>query len=308
MASAAQHHFLPRCYLEGFTDPADGKLWAIGPPDRRVIRLLPKNAARERNMYRATFKEGHSGDPDIAEKALSHLEGEFSDIVRRIEKGEFPRIEKDRVDLATFIAFMETRIPEWQRLRGEHFLRFMKEKMREQASDPEKWDAMMTKICEMKGLDLSPEEREEHRLQTLDIDKNFNATVRKGSFPVKEMFDIAEYLWPIIYRMNWHIVKTATPSFCTSSRPVARKFPGIHDWDAGYEQQGVEVTFPLTSRHVLIMTWNDGPEDFFEVPKEVIGGINERTIMCAPWAYAPAENLLPEASNYKDYKTPEPAG
>lgn len=50
MASSAQYHFLPRGYLDGFTDPVDGKLWALGPPDRKTS-----------DFFRRTQRESGTG-------------------------------------------------------------------------------------------------------------------------------------------------------------------------------------------------------------------------------------------------------
>jgi hypothetical protein len=80
---ARDHHFVPQCYLAGFTDTGTqaGRLCVYDIIARRFFRAKPKNVAFEVDFNRVEV-EGHP--PDILETGFGQLEGHAASVIRRI--------------------------------------------------------------------------------------------------------------------------------------------------------------------------------------------------------------------------------
>jgi hypothetical protein len=107
---ARRHHYVPRCWLTGFTDTGDrdGKLWVTDLPRRKQWRTSPGNAGFIKDFYRLSDEQI---DPVFAEKALSQIEGEIAPILRRVDQElREPGVEEFEA-LLYFIAIQWARVP-----------------------------------------------------------------------------------------------------------------------------------------------------------------------------------------------------
>jgi hypothetical protein len=73
------HHYVPRFYLDRFSDE-DGYIWAYDKFKDKVLRVLPENIAGENKFYDLTEFQGGNIDPLELEKQFSDLESEASKI------------------------------------------------------------------------------------------------------------------------------------------------------------------------------------------------------------------------------------
>src|SRR3974390_2669136 len=111
---ARDHHFLPQCYLAGFTDTGtvDGRLCVYDFVAERFFRQKPKNVAFEVDFNRINV-DGHP--PDALERAFGEFEGNAAAVVRRIcESGELPA-DEDLSYVLNLIALLATRNPRMRR-------------------------------------------------------------------------------------------------------------------------------------------------------------------------------------------------
>ena len=70
-ASPKQHHFVPRFYLERFTDPK-GHVWTFDKSTDKVFATSPSKLARESGFYEAPTL-GNEIDQTVMEDMLSAL-------------------------------------------------------------------------------------------------------------------------------------------------------------------------------------------------------------------------------------------
>lgn len=80
-ASPKQHHFVPRFYLERFTDP-EGHVWTFDKSTDKVFATSPSKLARESGFYEAPTL-GNEIDQTVMEDMLSALESNASAIMAR---------------------------------------------------------------------------------------------------------------------------------------------------------------------------------------------------------------------------------
>lgn len=112
MTSPKLHHYVPRFYLEQFTDSAGGGLWVWDKDVNRVFRVDPKGIAAQTHFYRLRYLEAEGHDSLALEKQLSSLEGsgaalqaDFLDVIRKADLGDsFYTAPESREEFALFIA------------------------------------------------------------------------------------------------------------------------------------------------------------------------------------------------------------
>lgn len=105
---AKLHHYVPQGYLRGFANERE-RLTAL-PLDRsrQTFTALVKNVAARTHFHTIPGAE----EPDGFEKILGVVEGEAVDIIRRMESGEFPLCEEDRMSLSFYLALQAVRGPD----------------------------------------------------------------------------------------------------------------------------------------------------------------------------------------------------
>ena len=84
---ARKHHFVPQCYLAGFTDDGSktGNLCVFDFQVHRFFRTKPKNVAFEMDFNRF---ETNNYPPDALESAFGQFEGKVASVIRDISRAE----------------------------------------------------------------------------------------------------------------------------------------------------------------------------------------------------------------------------
>jgi Protein of unknown function (DUF4238) len=107
---ARNHHFVPQCYLAGFTDKRtkQGRLWVCDFTARRVFQQRPKNVAFEVDFNRFETTNGHA---DELERAFGEFERHVASvIVQIVTTGLMPPDDKLSY-LVNFITLLAVRHP-----------------------------------------------------------------------------------------------------------------------------------------------------------------------------------------------------
>lgn len=107
-SAAKLHHYVPQGYLRGFATDS-GRITAV-PLDqaRQPFTTSTKNVAARTHFHTVSGAE----EPDSFEKALSLVEDDAILIIRRMQGGEFPLSEPDRLSLSHFFALQAVRGPD----------------------------------------------------------------------------------------------------------------------------------------------------------------------------------------------------
>jgi hypothetical protein len=112
------HHYVPRFYLERFTD-AEGRLWAWDKVRNVSFPTAPLRVAAETHFYRQDDLAEAGHDPLTLEKQLADNEGEVANITGQwidwlidIPQGEkipVPQINREIVSLFLCLQYLRTR-------------------------------------------------------------------------------------------------------------------------------------------------------------------------------------------------------
>ena len=107
---ARNHHFVPQCYLAGFTDTGTklGRFWVCDFLVQRSFRQRPKKVAFEVDFNRF---EAVAHPPDALEKAFGQFERQVASLIQQIAKNRALPPDADLSYLVNFITLLAVRHP-----------------------------------------------------------------------------------------------------------------------------------------------------------------------------------------------------
>src|ERR1700690_533222 len=85
-AEPRRHHYVPRCWLAGFTDTGEkeGRLFVTDLKRQNQWGAVPGTAGFIRDFYR--LEGEHVDDPVLAEKSLSQIEDAIAPLLRSMDR------------------------------------------------------------------------------------------------------------------------------------------------------------------------------------------------------------------------------
>lgn len=109
--AAKLHHYVPQAYLRGFATEKERIVAVPLDTTRSPFTTVVKNVGAQTHFHTITGAE----EPDGFEKVLSSVESEAIAIIRRMEGGEFPLPQQDRMALSFYLALQSVRGPDTRR-------------------------------------------------------------------------------------------------------------------------------------------------------------------------------------------------
>jgi hypothetical protein len=236
-----RQHYVPRCYLNRFTK--DGRtVWAFDKFENKKFSSNVTGVAQEVGFYDLppdAFGDKHPAgerDSQFAERKLSGLESDLAacinQVVKELETRGLSRALQERLAVHAVIQLLRTReAREDLRDLSLAYHRTMFEKFCEQRFPGQGWEKQCEFVYDAEALTST------HVSRLLD----------KG-----HLFELATHLLDYIWVFG---VNVTTHPFYTSDHPVVKK-AHIHKPGrsfTGVRARGIEIAFPLTSRHILTL-------------------------------------------------------
>lgn len=293
-ADARHHHYIPQCYLRGFTVRTGKRLQLT------VARLSTwtsfetnaRNVAGVRDFNRVDV-DGHP--PDALEAALSTFEGQAAASIRRVvATGTFSG--EDRVVLLNLATLLAVRSPQ----QREHWRQFQEHLWRNvmslALSSKERW---LRQVQQMKQAGRAVNEAVTYE-QVKEFNDRGEYTVQLATcHHIGVEFGGFEAVLPFMLARRWALYRTDKQKgfFLTTDRPVLLTWNRPADAQAarrngpGYGMHDTEVLFPLT-RDALLIGEFDGPEGTFPANFELVAAANTKMFVHAfDQAYLPGRSL-----------------
>lgn len=231
-------HYVPQSYLRRFLNDS-GKLWVYDKVDKRTYPSGTLGIAQEKYFYDIDDEALHTEDArlgnemQLAEKALSQIEGDFNTAVNQLlAEGETIGI---RPELKSKLAFSVTiQILRTREARNRNVALF---------------EAMLNAIGGEGAKMMFPDLADDERKVTL-------APSHHSLLHLQSLFDqtLWQQLAATLESHTWifGVNKTKIP-FYTSDHPVVQH---AHISDpivsySGVASKGIEIAFPLSSKYVL---------------------------------------------------------
>lgn len=266
-----QHHYLPVCYLKGFSmsGQEDCQLHALDLRSLHSWTQTPRNLAREGGFY-AIDVEGQ--DANAIETALSNVETHFGIMLQEIgETQALPTAEHFDWFL-NFVAVQAARVPHIRRLGARMVDHFAKQQMREH-------------IDSFHGSD---------EVRRFILGEDYTVSVGQ-TWHVGIMLDLVDRYLPALAKRNWSLGIAAddAPDLICSDTPVSQMpFSGV-DFDPktfNIETPNTLISVPLTRRLVAFGTY-EMPATVHPVNRRGIARFNTITIQMANYLFSAETNF-----------------
>lgn len=250
---AKRHHFVPRCYLEGFATRHDHKkksdIYSFDAVQRKFFRTAIDNVALQ-TAFNTIDIEGH--DPDAFEKAMSEVESDIGPALVRICAKESLADENDRTLLLNLIGLLHARNPRFRERNRQFREAVVKRVLDIATSNKEIW-ASHVKQAKAAGF-LGKDETIDYE----EIRKAYKPDDFKVELSNEEHIRVElEIFEPIVQRLferKWVLVKAPenSPGFVTCDHPVCLTWsepdPNRQRRPIGLALHGTEIFFPISPR------------------------------------------------------------
>ncbi|MBV9888394.1 MAG: DUF4238 domain-containing protein [Acidobacteria bacterium] len=237
------HHFLPQCWLSGFTTTGenDGRLWVTDFKRRKQWPSGPGNAGHRRDFYR--ISDPALGDPVAFEKAFSRIESSIAPFLKVLNSHPRGLYRHEWESLFVYMAVQWMRVPAFRPM----LLRISDEIHRQIFADvlktPESWAAFLKKC----GIAVDTPGAEYDRVVKFERNHDYSLSAEPEWF-LDRGFKAIEHVASCLAERNWRAALSSSGSFICSDNPVA--MDGPHGQLVGFKSADV-VMFPV-NRHVLV--------------------------------------------------------
>ena len=274
--TARNHHYVPRFYLKGFSDPdlQNDQLHVIDKEDRRHFVTTPPNIALQRDFNRINIP-GHSIDE--IERHLARIEGRAATVLRSITKNaKLPEDDIDMDYLIVFVAILAANNPKIRDLLIDRDRETFRQMMRSLIESREVYESRLSNlgIEDQIGYDATKAFVESGKY-TISIEDPF------GYYLAVVFHGLYEAVLPIYSTMDWSLViaeEDETDFICSDLPAVlfdvvntVLSAPNKTSL-AGIIKKSRELTVPLNPRMAIYAT--NFPTEYQMSP----ACINKRTI------------------------------
>jgi hypothetical protein len=263
MAGARRHHYVPQCYLKGFSVPRK-KMPQVVVFDRlhgRSFQTGIDNVAAIRDFNRVDL-DGY--DPNVFETQLAAFETELADALVRIIEAKSISADEDRTYLLNLVALLALHNPRWREMRRRFQEQIAKAMMGMIVSTPERYAATLKEAKEAG-----------HTFPDSAVDyQAMRDFVRDGAFTIEvpnehqlaTEIDGIDHILPLLVERRWVLLVAPEGSggFITSDHPVclmwsnpdarAKSFHG-----PGFGLKNTQVIFPISTSLAMVGTFEGNP-------------------------------------------------
>jgi hypothetical protein len=272
-----RHHFLPQCYLKGFSRPRKrGKTHHVVVFDRdgKTFTSNVLNIAVKHDFNRIEI-EGSA--PDEFEKAMAKFEGELAPALNRILQAGNLKNADDRAILLNFIGFIAIRNPRHRETFRDFNEQVMNRMMDLSTATKERWENQMKRAREAGYLkdtkNISYEEMRdfvEKKEYRIELDTGFHTSTEMHGF---------DAILPTLFNRKWvsFTPPEGSSGFIASDHPVCLMFsdPKMRGkfYGPGHGLSGTEIIFPVGKRLAVVGAFELQDAEY-QLTEEGVAGIN----------------------------------
>jgi hypothetical protein len=280
MSEPVRHHYVPRFYLRGFTNPeSDGLLhvWAKRQDGYRVATI--KDAGVERHFYTVKTKL-RERDPSLIENALAKIDDRAAVLLRKLLRCE-PLTGDERAFFGYFVGNMFLRGPAFRRMTKYQVQNALLAVFKVMATNRQAFETTWDWYERQEGEKLTPGERDE----LYEVICGGDIEIIPGPEESLRLLPLAHEIGQCVSRMEWQILVAPDPGFfLTSDNPVVHVDPkaaGDNALDVGFGTAGVEATFPLSRKLLLRARYGENSLEYIRIASGEVHDLNKRTIQFA---------------------------
>jgi hypothetical protein len=272
---AESQHYLPQFYLKEFTDPEtpEGQepyLWIYEYEFKKWKKRAPKNVASKPDFYTLIEKGGKRRDE--IEEALAIVEGKTASIYREKIRKRGSLTEEEKGFIASFVAFMITRVPSFHKTINSWVADVVKTMMSMYQDRPQAFERLKKQFEKEKGEKLPAD------LDAKSLDPSrYKIKTSKGLI-LRTMIGPLLDVSIILYNMSWTFLHTSDEAaFITSDCPFSMWNPKAQaPWFGhGLAHKDIEVSLPFSKKICLLASWKERTRQHLDVPPHAVELVNQ---------------------------------
>lgn len=298
------HHTVPRLHLQHFAgnEPV-GQVWTYDAEAGREWSAIPEETSVQTHFYSAEKDDG-TMDTRL-EEFLAGVESKASPVYENLLKGNIPGHEQGRMDFAQFLALMYARTPAMRRMAAQARGRSAQITSYAYARNQKAFEKVTRALEAERGSPIDQGILAEVQQEMLNPSGAYVMEVSKESTFMA--LSASDKLTPMLFEMKWTLIEAEHGYFITSDNPLVRwvdpKTRHPIYGDNGFENKTAEVTFPLSSKKLLLLTWRKKLADTASFPREHIDYENEKRAAHSDrflHAHVQSKRIKVLAAKYKD--------
>jgi len=253
---ARAHHFVPQCWLAGFTDTGekDGMLWVTDLKRKKQWRCKPSEAGHRRDFYR--IEDTALSDPLAIETIFSNIENDVAPIFRVLNQER--RGPKDGFELGMLLEYMAIqwiRVPTFRAIVGRTVYSHFSEDV---LCSPESWQRAKLKA----GIPDGDPDTDYARVKEAGTSGQIVFS-GQPAFYLKQGVQLVAEIDACLKQYKWDWIVSKSGQFIGFDSPVA--MDGPEGQAVGFKNAEV-VTYPV-NRHLLLYGTREAVERPFLTTK-----------------------------------------
>lgn len=232
-----------------------------------VRKSLPENEGCQKYYY-AFYNLEDIRDTNTIEDFFSKIENNFKNVLLRIHD-RLSLSDQDKIDLAIFIAFMQTRGP-WFRTEID---KMAVKHIESVGLENSKKDFKSSFETIKNIIGIEPKIKDEDYLDLLSS--------RGSVFSLTQVFDTATKFYQQLLELKWRFLFSNTDfKYITSDNPIYYYSEDTQKTIQGDRiiDENIEVTFPLSKRVAFLAKRKQLQEGYGDAHNKSIKAINKRTV------------------------------
>lgn len=271
MGRKAKHHYIPKCYLKGFTAGGENssQFWAVPKNNDAPFPTTPNDSCAERDYYSVD----HENSLIVEDFYAEQIEPKIIRAIRHIESHSCLPPKEEMRYLILLLATLYLRVPS-HRKTLEVPMKRTKE------------------IVDSMSQDINVSNKDEFEYSKTDLIKSELRLIDK----------VQECLSNKYYQL--HMIEEDELNAVTSDNPFILSHPkGGKGFYFGLNTSNVEICVPITSKAILIARNEEMKEGSFIASKELIGLTNTKLILSTSrFFYSKTEEILLVDDDISTYK------
>jgi hypothetical protein len=252
---ARRHHYVPKCYLNSFSNENENKkkreLYVFERVERKLFVTAPDDVALERDFNTINL-EGHA--PDAFEAAMAAVESEIGPALKRIIESKSIADNDDRVLLINLICLLYVRNPRFRKTKQSLQDRVAKIVMDLVLSSREMWESQVKKAQAAGFVAKDVETNYE------DVKRGVENKDHQVQIPIEDHLlseiHVFDHALPLLFERKWVLLR-ATPDskgFITCDHPVSLIWsePTAARRPLGLKTTGTEILFPISPELAVV--------------------------------------------------------
>lgn len=236
------HHYLPRCWLAGFTKTGqkDGRLWVTDLKRTSQWSSSPPNAGHSRDFHRISDP---GADPVAVENFYSKIEDKIAPILKSLDQEKRPPTKNELEGLCFFMAIQWSRVPAFRSTMLDIAHRVDKANMAKALKSRDSWKRMLKKL----RVPLDNPEADYDKMKDF-VESEQYSLYAENEWYVQQGIESIQIAFPSLLSRQWQTYISQKGSFIASDNPVVldsekNQMIGIANAEV--------IIYPL-SRHVLL--------------------------------------------------------